>query len=96
MKGAIATVDFFASDRPSPPRRLSLVISAPERCSAGEGWECRVALADLHRPEVILGVDSFDALALAFVQARTWIAELRGQGRHLTRDREGQTPFEFP
>jgi hypothetical protein len=96
LQGAIATVDFFVSDPHTAPRRVSLVISAPERCSASAGWQCRVALADMHRAKVILGIDSFDALGLAFVQARAWTEELRGQGRILTRDQEGQIPFKFP
>lgn len=96
MKGAIATVDFFASEGWSEPRRLSLVISAPERTSSGEPWQCRVALADLHPVIIIVGVDSFDVLARALGQARVWIAELRQQGQTLSRDRAGEDPFELP
>ena len=95
MKGAIATVDFFSSDGQDPPRRLSLVISAPERCSPGDGWQCRVALADLYPAKVVVGPDSLDALARALHQARAWLTELEEEGQKLTRDRAGKRPFEL-
>ncbi len=100
MKGAIATVEFYAtraSDEPSAEAtyRLSLVIDAPRRCPSGEGWQCRVAMADLHPPETIVGRDSIEALSLALTQARVWISSLRTQGRVLTRDRAGEIPFEL-
>jgi len=97
VRGAIATVDFFfASNTDEQSVRLSLVIDSPERCSSGEGWQCRVALADLYRPETVVGQDSIEALSLALAQARVWISELRTQGRALTRDRAGEHPFELP
>ena len=96
MKGAIATVDFFASNSEKASDRLSLVIDSPQRCSSGEGWRCRVALADLHPPETVVGQDSIAALSLALTQARVWISELRAKGRVLTRDRAGESPFELP
>jgi prophage tail gpP-like protein len=95
VKGAIATVDFFASNSEEATVRLSLVIDSPQRCSSGEGWQCRVALADLYRPETVVGRDSIEALSLALAQARVWISELRTQGRTLTRDRAGEHPFEL-
>lgn len=95
MKGAIATVDFFASNIEATSNRLSLVIDSPRRCPSGEGWQCRVALADLHPPETVVGRDSVEALSLALTQARRWISELRAQGRVLTRDRIGEIPFEL-
>ena len=99
MKGAIATVDFFISESEDPSKsadRFSLVIAAPERSPSGDGWQCRVALADLVRPEIVIGRDSFEALALAVGQAHVWIGSLRTQGRVLTRDRAGEIPFELP
>jgi hypothetical protein len=95
LKGAIAAVDFFVSDGQAKPRRLSLVISAPERSPSGETWRCRLALADLHPPIVIVGADSVDVLARALDQARIWVAELRQPGQSLTRDRAGEIPFEL-
>ena len=67
MKGAMASVEIFvfaakalaAPTAGSDPngqaasRRLSLVIGTPERAPAGDPWHCRVALADLHRPETL-------------------------------------------
>ena len=95
LKGAIATVDFFISAEGSAPRRLSLVLGAPERCSPGDEWQCRVALADLHPAMVVIGVDSFDALARALSQARAWLSDLDADGQRLSRDRAGETPFEL-
>ena len=77
MKGAIASVEIFLFEAAAPdaalrspmlrgkPRRLSLVIGTPERSPAGEAWQCRVALADLHRPQTCEGRDSIEALFLA-------------------------------
>ena len=96
MKDAIATVEIFAEREGSGIDRLSLVVGSPERRSSGEGWQCRVALADFARPETLSGRDSFEALALALTRARVWIRELEAQGRVLTRDRAGKIPFELP
>jgi hypothetical protein len=95
VKGAIATVDFFASNTQGTSNRLSLVIDAPKRSAAGDGWQCRVALADLHPPRTLIARDSVEALSLALAQARTWISELHDQGRVLTRDRGGQDRFDL-
>lgn len=94
MKGAIASVDFFVDAASGAPRRLTLTIAAPERAAGGPGWTCRLALADLHRPQAVDGRDSVEALARAVDQARAWLAALHAQGRTLTRDRAGETPFE--
>jgi hypothetical protein len=95
VKGAIATVELFVVDPDRDTERLSLVIGAPERSASGEGWSCRVALANLHRPESVSGRDSFEALARAVRRASEWIAALQAQGRVLTRDRAGTIPFEL-
>ncbi len=95
MKGAIATVEFFASNGEEKPDRLNLVIDAPTRCPSGEGWQCRVALANLHAAETIVGRDSVEVLSLALNRARSWISDLRTQGRVLTRDLAGENPFEL-
>lgn len=80
----------------SRPRRLSLVIGTPERAPAGDRWQCRVALADLHRPRTLEGRDSIEALVLAVEQARAWITSLYSEGLRLARDRAGAEPFQFP
>lgn len=95
MKGAIASVEIFAFENGAVPQRLSLTIAGPHRCADGEGWECRVALANLHRPETVTGSNSFEALAKAIDRARGWVADLRAQGLVLTRDRAGESAFEF-
>ncbi len=81
------------SDR---PRRLSLVIGTPELAPTGDRWQCRVALADVHRPRTLEGRDSVEALVLAVEQARAWIASLYAEGFRLARDRAGAEPFQFP
>jgi len=96
MKGAIATAEIFATRAAGGVDRLSLVIGTPERSPSGEGWQCRVALADLARPETVDGRDSLEALALAFTRARSWVRDLEAQGRVLTRDRAGKVRFDFP
>lgn len=103
MKGAIASVEIFAfapagpGDAASPrPRRLSLVIGVPERTPADGLWQCRVALADLHRPRILAGRDSVEALFLAVECARGWLGALQGEGFVLCRDRAGSEPFAIP
>ena len=112
MKGAMASVEIFVftADAPAasgprtdshstsgvPPRRLSLVIGTPERAPAGDRWQCRVALADLHRPETLEGRDSVEALVLAVERARAWITGLHAEGFRLARDRAGAEPFQLP
>ena len=95
MRGAIASVEIYAFEGGASPRRLSLTIAAPERCPGGEGWQCRVALANFHRPATVTAQDSVAALALAIERARGWVADLRAQGLVLARDRAGQSAFEF-
>jgi hypothetical protein len=99
MKGAIASVEIFVfaaagsagetGSAPGRPRRLSLVIGTPERTPGSETWQCRVALADLHRPERFEGCDSIEALFRAVERARSWLAALEAEGCWLARDRAG-------
>ena len=100
MKGAIASVDIFAFENAAsaggPARRLTLVIGAPVRAASGGVWQCRVALADLHRPQTFEGRDSVEALLLAVDRARSWLAALAGEGFVLSRDRAGAEPFSLP
>ena len=100
MKGAIASVEIFVFEAPEPgaplrgsPRRLSLVIGAPERSPAGEAWQCRVTLADLHRPRTCEGRDSIEALFVAVAQAKSWLGALQAEGCVLARDRAGAEVF---
>jgi hypothetical protein len=96
MKGAIAAVEIYLIEDGERAQRLSLAIAAPERNAAGEGWSCRVVLANLHRPVTVVGRDSVEALSLALEHARSWVAALRSEGRVLTRDSDGHVPFEWP
>ena len=94
MRGAIASLDLYLFDADAKPRRVTLTITAPERQAAGPGWVCRLALADLRRPESVAGIDSVAALASALDRARSWVADLRASGLVICRDRAGETPFE--
>lgn len=78
------------------PRRLSLVFGIPERAPGGTAWQCRVALADLHRPEIVEGRDSVEALFLAVARAKAWLAAIAADGKWLARDRAGTEPFSDP
>lgn len=97
MKGAIASVELFADalSQEEGRTRLTLTISAPERAVDRGTWVCRIALANLHRPMEVAGVDSVTALAAALDQARAWLAELAAQGTTLFRGRTGQARFEL-
>lgn len=91
MKNAIASVEIYVHEPGETVRRLTLVIDQPRRADpAEEGWICRVALANLHRPREIAGPDSVSALASALGQAGRWLVELEEQGMRLTRDRAGE------
>lgn len=100
MKGAIASVELFAWERPTPeaardprPRRLTLVVGAPSPNVDGSGWVCRVALADLKRPHEVEAADSLAALSEAIACGEAWLDELRGEGAVLTRDRAGNEAY---
>lgn len=80
-------------ERDEKARRLTLVISKPERDREGQRWLCRLALADLHRPVTLSAPDSILVLERALAQARGWLAELESSGWALWRDREGKVPF---
>ncbi len=91
-----AEVDVPEAGSTGRPRRLSLVVGVPERTPGGARWQCRVALADLHRPEVFEGRDSAEALFLAVARAKSWLAALAADGHRLARDRAGTEPFAEP
>ena len=98
MKGAIASVEIFVAEAGATEgqrRRLTLTVTAPERADDGGGWMCRVALADLHRPTAVTGLDSVTALGAAIAQARAWLDALDAQGATLFRDRKGKSPFQL-
>jgi hypothetical protein len=94
VKGAIASVEIFVGREGEQTRRLSLTITQPERAEGGEGWCCRVALANLHRPCTVSGQDSVEVLAAALARSRGWLSGLIAEGFVLTRDRAGRVPFE--
>jgi len=95
MRGAIATGEIWACRRDAKARRLTLVVSSPERNGDASGWRCRIALADIHPAEELAGRDSIEALALALARARRWLVELRAEGFELARDAEGREPFDL-
>ena len=95
MRDAIASVEIYAQRGNEPVQRLSLVIGAPTADRAAGTWTCRVALANLHRPEQRTGRDSVEALTLALATGREWLSALQASGFVLYRDRAGSEPFVF-
>jgi hypothetical protein len=102
MKGAIASVEIYAHRNTAPSqgspegvevRRLTLVLGVPERAEDGAEWRCRVALADLERPQDLIAPDSVTALARAIGRGRGWLAGLEREGWTLYRDRSGTLPM---
>lgn len=95
MRDAIASVEIFAHRGDEPVQRLSLVIGAPAANREAGTWTCRVALANLHRSEELVGRDSVEALTLALARGREWLLALETGGFVLYRDRAGSEPFLF-
>jgi hypothetical protein len=95
VKDAIASVEIFAQRGDEPVQRLSLVVGAPASDRDAGKWICRVALANLHRPEELAGHDSVEALTLALARGREWLLALQASGFALYRDRAGREPFLF-
>jgi hypothetical protein len=95
MKGAIASVEIYALRGDEPIERLSLVVSAPSLASDGQEWTCRVALANVHRPEEVVARDSVEVLARALARARDWLVGLEASGYALYRDRGHREPYRF-
>ena len=93
MKGAIASVEIYARRDEQPTQRWTLVVTEPSFQRAENHWTCRVALADLHRPEVIAGRDSIEVLDRALAQGRQWLRELHAEGFLLYRDRGAREPY---
>jgi len=96
MKNAIASVEIFAHEPDEGVRRLTLVIDQPRRrdgTNGADGWVCRVALADEHRPLEITATDSVAVLVAALDQADRWLGELENRGIRLTRDRAGAISY---
>lgn len=99
MKEAIATVEIFAhrassaAGSASEVQRWTLVVGAPSRAADGSGWACRVALADLRRPEAVLAIDSVSALSRGISHGRAWLEELESEGWAFYRDRAGTLPL---
>lgn len=94
MKGAIASVEIYGFRESDPARRFTLTVGAPTRDPMGVRWECRVVLADVHKPTPVVGSDSVEVLLKALDLGRHWVADLRQQGFVLCRDRAGAIPFD--
>lgn len=94
MKGAIASVEIYARREDQPIQRWTLVVTEPSFQPSQNQWACRVALADRHRPEVVAGRDSIEALDRALVRGRQWLRELHAEGFLLYRDRGAREPYD--
>lgn len=90
MKTAIASTEIYGATPGGEPRRLTVAVGAPERSRHGEGWQCKVTIADVLRPTAVAGADSFEALARAVARVRQHLAALQDDGWVFSRDRGGR------
>jgi hypothetical protein len=90
MKTAIASTEFYGVAPGGECRRLTVAVGAPVRSRRGDGWQCKVTIADVLRPTAVEGADSFEALARAVACVRQRLAGLQEEGWDLSLDREGR------
>ena len=94
MKTTIACQEFYAARPGSQRQRLTVAVGTPVRSTADDSWSCKVAIADVLRPTVIIGDDSFEALARAVSWVRQHLADMRAEGWEFSTDREGRDRFD--
>lgn len=90
MKTTIASTEFYGVAPDGERKRLTVAVGAPVRDRYGEGWQCKVTIADVLRPTAISGADSFEALARAVTRVRQHLAGLRDEGWEFSLDRDGR------
>lgn len=94
MKTTIACQEFYGAPPGGPRQRLTVAVGAPVRGAADEFWSCKVAIADVLRPTVVVGDDSFEALARAVSWVRQHLAGMRAEGWQFSTDGAGRRPFD--
>ena len=90
MKTTIASTELFGVTPGGERKRLTIAVGVPVRSRRGEGWQCKVTIADVLRPTAIDGADSFEALARAVGRVRQHLAGLQEEGWDLSLDRGGR------
>jgi hypothetical protein len=89
MKTTIASSEIYGVAPGGERKRLTIAVGTPSRSRHGEGWQCKVVIADVLRPTAIGGADSFEALVRAVAYVCGHLAELREEGWVFSLDRDG-------
>lgn len=95
MKSTIAATELYGVTPGGEHRRLTVAVGAPARRRHGEGWQCKVTIADVLRPTAIGGANSFEAIAKAVAHVRQHLAGLQEEGWELSLDRGGREALDM-
>jgi len=95
VKTTIASTEFYGVAPGGERKRLTVAVGTPVRDRRGEGWRCKVAIADVLRPTAIGGADSFEALARAVARVRQHLAGLQAEGWEFSLDRSGREALDL-
>jgi hypothetical protein len=95
VKTTIASTEFYAVTPGGERKRLTVAVGTPVRDRRGEGWRCKVVIADVLRPTAIGGADSFEALARAVAHVRAHLAGLQAEGWEFSLDRGGRETLDL-
>jgi hypothetical protein len=90
VKNTIASTEFYGVAPGGERKRLTVAVGTPVRDRYGEGWRCKVAIADVLQPTGIAGADSFEALARAVARVRQHLTGLQEEGWEFSLDRSGR------
>jgi hypothetical protein len=95
MRTTIASSEIFGLTPAGERKRLTIAVGTPGRRRQGEGWQCKVVIADVLRPTAIAGVDSFQALARALAYLRQYLERMGQEGWELSSDRDGRETLDI-
>jgi hypothetical protein len=90
MRTTIASTEFYGVTPGGERKRLTVAVGTPVRSTQGEGWQCKVTIADVLRPTAVAGADSFEALARALARVCQHLAGLQEEGWKFSADRSGR------
>jgi hypothetical protein len=94
VKTTIACQEFYGAPPGGERQRLTVAVGRPVHSTTDDFWSCKVAIADVLRPTVVVGGDSFEALARAVSWVRQHLAGMRAEGWEFSSDREGRDRFD--
>jgi hypothetical protein len=86
MKTTIATSEIRGTNAAGERTRLTVAVGAPGRIGDAARWQCKIAIADVLKPTVVEGADSFEALRRAVERVQQHLDGLRAQGWTLPSD----------